>query len=361
MPQQYTTNEKFAANIPYNLNSTGWSIVSGRAENTAVGLANNQVFQRRDTYVDGTVRVVATLSAGETLAVFRKPIPGSGGTIVTLETDTNLLAWRASWSGSTTLPAVYQSKTLAFALVPGRKYVIELIKVSRQLSAVVTDTVTGQSDSIAVYANSSNQGGGLMIGAPGFANIAGTSQVYSLAFSPRLKRPGVLLFGDSITEGSLATLDADSWAYKVCANANGGGMVSAKGGDTSASPVRRLGHECLTYRPRYVVVMIGTNDTDMTLWQRNVTQMEANIRACGATPIFCTLPPEAADTNPVLVQNPFIRASGWRYIDMARALTTNGDGSTRNASLFGDALHPNDAGHAAMYQRVRLDLPELFD
>ena len=294
------------------------------------------------------------------MALFRRVVGGNGGTVVTIETDTGLLAIRNDWNGGTTLPAVAKSKTLAFAPVPGRRYRVELVKAYRTITATVTDTVTGQSDSLSNYYPTSALPG-LMLGSPGFANVAGTSTVYSSAFIPTIRRPSVMLFGDSITQGSGATLDSDSWAYKVCTNAVGGGLTSAKGGEASSATITHIEYELRAYRPKYAIVMIGTNDTNMTTWQTNMTVMESMIRSAGAVPVFCTLPPETADTNPVNVQNPFIRNSGWRYIDMARALTINGDGVTRNESLFADALHPNDAGMAVMYSRVRLDVPEIFD
>ena len=99
----------------------------------------------------------------------------------------------------------------------------------------------------------------------------------------------------------------------------------------------------------------------MTIWQRAVDNVAKLCQTFGVTPIFGTLPPEAADSNPVSVQNPYIRSSGYRFIDFARALTVGNDGTTRDSSKFADTLHPNVAGHLAMYNRVRLDVPELFD
>ena len=239
---------------------------------------------------------------------------------------------------------------------------IYLVKNHYAVSLTVTDTVTGDT---ATVSRTAAQGVadrtiiGLCMGAPGVSAITGTVYVRRMLFKPERARCDTLYVGDSITHGEGGSTGVDGFAYQAAALSNG--MICGIPGELSASTVTFLRAELQAWNPKNVVVMIGTNDTVTATWQTNVTRLYDDIVAYGATPYFCTLPPEAADTNPVNVMNPFIRASGWRYVDMARALTTGADGTTRDAAKFADTVHPNATGYAAMLVRLQADAPELFD
>lgn len=360
--KQYLLDEDFAdAAISLDFTATNWTQGSGVATSASTGLANPLEWRAASPYFSRSKhRVKFTFDdAGSSVLVYRRVNSAQTlGTIFEIDMAGDTLRLYAAWSGGTPLPSVLTSKVCGFSFATGNAYIAEVEKDYKTLTLTITDAVTGATDSLSYDADTLGLGGGLLLGAPGVAAKAGTVSVHRFSYLSSVKDPKVICFGDSITEGTGATIP-NTWAYMVAENA--GGLTSAHSGEGVSGILQRAERELRLFSPKYAIVLIGTNDTNMTTWQDGIGFIAEKCLNAGVTPVFGTLPPEAADTNPVLVQNPYIRASGYRYIDFARALTTGGNGSSRDASKFFDALHPNTAGHLAMYQRVRLDLPEIFD
>jgi|GEM_PF-5594135 len=359
---QYIVREKFsAANGPVTMLGDTWTKGAGKMSSGTVGLANGLEWSAGHPHLtDLTCRWKFAFTASGTLVYFyRKPSDQSQGSIVSLDMTSGNIVIYNMFPATGTLGSAYSTTACTLTLTTGRTYSATLAKTYRDWSITFTDTVAGATQTISIDGDSVTAAG-FAYGVPGIAVSASSLDLTEFAMWSARKAPKVLLFGDSITEGSGATVIANSWAYLTCENGNG--IASPRGGDLAASIVKRIFSGLNAYPSvRYAIILAGTNDTDMTIWQRAIDNAYQLCMTYGVIPVFGTLPPEAADTNPVLVQNPYIRSSGYRYIDFARALTTGGDGTTRDATKFFDALHPNDAGHAAMYARVRFDLPELFD
>ena len=204
------------------------------------------------------------------------------------------------------------------------------------------------------------------MGAPGCSAISGTVRVLRMQFKPTRARVDTLFFGDSHTHGEGADNNTGGWAVQAAAVSNG--LIAACPGHTSAEILKCMRDELQAFRPKNVVILAGSNDTDMTVWEQNINRMVTTAIAHGATPFVCTLPPETSSTVPVVTQNPIIAAlpttySTCKVIDMARAVTTNGDGSTLDGALNNADGQPhfNTAGHTAMYNRFLLEAPECVD
>lgn len=108
--------------------------------------------------------------------------------------------------------------------------------------------------------------------------------------------------GDSITAANTDQTNnshGDSWATH-CALSSGGSLRlirnAAHGGYTSTQLLALLQSEVLAYSPAVVGIMWGTNDTldgsnKPTVTAANTRAAMAQIRATGAFPFLCTIPP----------------------------------------------------------------------
>lgn len=196
----------------------------------------------------------------------------------------------------------------------------------------------------------------------------------------------VVVLGDSITDGSFATLDRnDRWtdvlARRLAARADSGtGVVNAGIGGNMLSPrpcascgpaaLERLERDVFSRTATAVIVLEGTNDlgwrspaSDVIAALKRVAQAA---RARGLRSIGATILPRggSSDWTPAKESarqevNAFIRNGGAfdAVVDMDAA-TRDDELPDRLRPAFdsGDHLHPNPAGFAAMGSAVDLSL-----
>jgi two-component system response regulator AtoC len=56
-----------------------------------------------------------------------------------------------------------------------------------------------------------------------------------------------------------------------------------------------------------------------------------------------------------------IRSSGYKYVELNKITTVNYDGLTQNLTMFqSDGVHPTNDTFAKMFQKYKIDVPELF-
>ena len=115
--------------------------------------------------------------------------------------------------------------------------------------------------------------------------------------------------------------------------------------------------------PSVAVLATGMNDgsdgdTPRPLW---TNQRDAFIRLCaryGITPVLCTVPTVPTVNNEQ--KNAWVRSSGYRYIDFAKAVGASSSGEWYAGMLSSDNVHPTAKGAKALYSQVLSDLPEIF-
>jgi acyl-CoA thioesterase-1 len=162
----------------------------------------------------------------------------------------------------------------------------------------------------------------------------------------------VVAFGDSLTAGVGTTGDNDY--VSLLANRTGVAIINAgRSGDTTASALARIDSAVLARDADIVIVLLGGNDLlqGVPVQQRisNITAIVQQIRADGAAVILVglgsgsldpfggTLPGIASQTSSILV--PAIL-----------------DGIIGVSGLMADLIHPNNAGHAIMADRIEPSL-----
>lgn len=119
------------------------------------------------------------------------------------------------------------------------------------------------------------------------------------------------------------------------------------------------------YKPKYVVWCLGMNDTsDETTWAPDWKNgIDEVLSACNhnnIVPILATIPcvPSIDHTK----KNEYIKNSGWRYVDFAKAVGAETAGSSwYDGMLSGDNVHPTALGAQALASRFMVDVPEAFE
>ena len=115
--------------------------------------------------------------------------------------------------------------------------------------------------------------------------------------------------------------------------------------------------------PRYIVWCLGMSDgTDSATpnadWVTYRDQMLALCVTHGITPVFGTIPTVPAINHEQ--KNAWIRASGYRYIDFAKAVGANSSGVWYAGMLGADKVHPTALGAKALNARALADIPEMM-
>jgi acyl-CoA thioesterase-1 len=158
----------------------------------------------------------------------------------------------------------------------------------------------------------------------------------------------VVAFGDSLTTGVGTTGDNDY--VSVLEDRTGVPIINAgRSGDTTASALSRIDSAVLSRDADIVIVLLGGNDLlqGVPLQQRidNMTSIVQRIRADGAAVILVGVGNGAID--PFEGALPTIASQTSSTLVPAVL-----EGIIGVPSLMADLIHPNNAGHAIMADRI---------
>lgn len=116
--------------------------------------------------------------------------------------------------------------------------------------------------------------------------------------------------------------------------------------------------------PKIAVWCLGMNDGSDSASAPSeswVTQRDYFLQYCednNIAPIFGTIP-----TVPTInheQKNAWVRSSGYRYIDFAKAVGASSSGTWFSGMLSQDGVHPTEQGAKALFAQVLVDLPEIM-
>ena len=115
--------------------------------------------------------------------------------------------------------------------------------------------------------------------------------------------------------------------------------------------------------PKFVVWAIGMNNSDNgsvnANWLADTQEMLSICREKGIIPILTVTPNTPTHDN--TYKNAWVKASGYRYIDFAKAVGAEEPESTWYAGmLYTDNVHPTSLGAKALYARLISDFPEIM-
>jgi lysophospholipase L1-like esterase len=141
-------------------------------------------------------------------------------------------------------------------------------------------------------------------------------------------------------------------------------LIAARGGDETIHTLPRLAADCTSWRARYAIIGLGTNDSGPQIWQPNMATMIAACEAAGIEPVLVTYPPYAAAQDRINGYNAVVLSGALgrrRVIDIAAAVTVGGDRVTPIAGYFNaDNLHLTVAGHRAVWVWILANAPTCW-
>ena len=168
----------------------------------------------------------------------------------------------------------------------------------------------------------------------------------------------------------------DMWPLKVSALGAKNWLVDGYSGRGSNGAYASL-EKCLMHgKPKYILWCMGMNDPDTQTainsnWKVCVEKLIALCESQNIIPIFCTVPTctggQVADTDISnfrnhAFKNAYVRDSGYRYVDIAKAVGSNdSDGTWYEGMLSGDGVHPTGSGQQAITYRIIADVPEVME
>lgn len=115
--------------------------------------------------------------------------------------------------------------------------------------------------------------------------------------------------------------------------------------------------------PKYAVFATGMNDgsdssdAPSTSWTTALNKFINLCEALDIIPILCTIPTVPSVNNEQ--KNIYVKASGYRYIDYAKAVGAQADGTWYAGMLSSDNVHPSESGAKALFTQLLIDLPEI--
>lgn len=171
----------------------------------------------------------------------------------------------------------------------------------------------------------------------------------------------IQMYGDSY----FGMRTVDRWAYYLAKDGYAEHiLMDGYAGRASDAAITSLTDNLKHSKPKFIVWCMGMNDGSDTSVLEPSQQWSYNrdrvINLCGEyiEPIFATIP-----TVPTINhegKNNWIRNSGYRYIDFAKAVGADADGNWYDGTLSSDGVHPTEKGAKALYMRALLDVPELM-
>lgn len=191
-------------------------------------------------------------------------------------------------------------------------------------------------------------------------SIGSTLTECVLSWSSSDFRKPIWVFGDSY----LGHYSEQRWPYyMIVAEKNDSCLLNAFPGENSTEALEEF-LQLISYgAPRFIVWCLGMNDPDSgrinANWLYCVQRIVSYCTTHGVTPILATIPNVPSITH--TYKNDWIRSSGYRYIDFAKAVNAESAGSTWIAgTLSSDNVHPTAEGAKLLCARALADVPEFL-
>ena len=304
-----------------------------------------------------------------------------GGTIFKVSSDDGLSSVTINTSTST---MTMQATTPVSVDINWSSSNTYLLEITREYAKNIARLTCLNTSEVFTLEHTENGTGGAGQGAVGtsetagawhdyyqFSVTAGQAYIKEMQVVPLYGKVKTLLYGDSITE-LLYYPQADypkSWVQlfiDACANRV---MVSPRGGKTITQVNERIVNELPYINAEYVMVTIGTNGGNTV---ENLSQLVEYIISQGAVPVLNHIPCNESGTqvsvNATIDQ---VRAKyGIHGVDFDLATSVGLDGLSVDTSKMwwedyseptGSIYHhPNVNGSRAMFEQIKLDMPELF-
>lgn len=196
-------------------------------------------------------------------------------------------------------------------------------------------------------------------GGPVFAtNNGNTTKFVSVTHFPKDSMKNIWGYGDSYFSYN----DRARWTYYLLDWGYKNNMLDHLPGARSSKLFECLKNDLNLGSPEYVLWCLGMNDngdvdSPDTTWLSIITQVISICKSRNIIPVLSTIPSVPNKSHEY--KNEWIRNSGYRYIDFAKAVNAGADGVWENGMLSSDNVHPTSIGAIALAARATSDFPEL--
>ena len=339
-------------------NNANWSADSNGLTCNSVGVGNAIYTTKISSMSQKMTRLRFNMTSNAVIALCWANTGSSNGSYFSVDAANGVMSIHNNYTGTpSTIPTILSSAEVA--IVNGREYIMEAVKERHNNTLRLYDGLSGAkiAELTANQLSDSSKEGGHQIGNIGIACTAGTVHVTRLQVVFDYIRPLIAIWGDSITEGDKVMQGVTYGDLMKDYFGQSRVVTSGKSGDNTNGAITRLTNEISLLNPMFGMVCIGTNG-GMDSYQ--ALDLIALIKSAGAVPILCVIPMGSPSSISVRTLITGLDVLTVRF-DIATALN-NDVSQGANTSLFvSDGLHPNADGHKAMFDRIKVDLPFLFN
>ena len=187
------------------------------------------------------------------------------------------------------------------------------------------------------------------------SNIDGDTRV---AFSGKDFQKNIWCFGDSYFG-----VNSSRWPYYIMDWTKKLPLMCALSGGNSSRLLADL-KRCLKFgAPQCIFWCLGMNDGNdnanapSATWLSAIQEVISICEREGIVPILATIPTVPTVNNEK--KSEWVRNSGYRYVDFAKAVGSNADGSWYDGYLSSDNVHPDILGGQALAMQILFDFPEI--
>lgn len=258
-----------------------------------------------------------------------------------------------------------ESAAIPDKAIGSRKYIYELWKDGLATRVRLMDTLTGTT----LELEHTGWGCGMQNHYYTFTAVSGVFPVLHNIDIRSLMRPDIVFVGDSITEGHSCVPHDESYPHLFRkANPDKTVVISALSGDDIDGVLGMFDTEFDIYKPRVMSLLIGANGGNTV---DKLNEVKSRCEAIGCRLVLHRRTCQGKDDKQIAGNYLIEKITGVQgaKFDVATALDNyplidethpgpRGDTSLYAANFF--CLHPLASGHLAMYNRLRIDCPDMF-
>lgn len=273
------------------------------------------------------------------------------------------------WNGNTTINTV-KTENIPFDLKLNTPYKIIIEKDTfAKLTFTIIDINSPKNKFSFSYENSTT--GLYCWGVPIVRANTGLFYLKRIAYiSNQSREVEIAIIGDSFTEGNAYNVDVNKRYASLIKKELGEEKVyiNGMGGADIRHFIDIFNLDLTMVNAKYYYIAFGVNDSTRLTTEQFITNLQTVINwveSKGSIPILMTIPSKNNNQNIdfISVVNPQIRNMGKLYVDIAKALSSNGNGLDRDSTMLAttDTTHPNELGHEVIFERFKIDIPEIFN
>ena len=282
-----------------------------------------------------------------------------GNNKITIDTANHQIKmWGMYNSGTGEYPLLIAKDISGFTIDTSKWYVVKIERNRLTASVTITDHITGEN----VELKYTFENGFFFDELCSFALVSGGNITFTEFDVSIMNEPYIYIVGDSITAYASAI---GGWAQKFNDDLDNRLVISGRGNDTALSIATLIDTEVKYIKPKILMCCHGHNQG---ISATTIANIKSLCDAVGCKLYINHITCQNYDRQ--IERNAVIEESGFRgaRFDIATArdgipYIVPGDDEIRaDSSLYKDGnVHPNMAGYAKMYARLRIDVPELFN